>query len=322
MNNQTLTLAGVALAAVLVIAAACDSGTADAEAASTSAAAAPQRGPLPPAVARLLGQWRASVLQDACTGPGFVASGAPAITHTADFNADGQMDYVFGVGGLECRMDGQPMMSLFEPYVPGGLALSTSEGYRLEPFEYTSNQDVRLETVDGRPALILSDAGPGAYERPFYHYAWGWTGTAMDALAFYDAEARRVNEDGSPWRAGGAAAPAAAAASQSRFLPLRTGYYAPGGDCGVDPFHLKYLDVDAVRHSDLTHNGCRYVRTRALGNGMYETTESCPSEEGGDAPMIGVWKVSGNGFLYDGAYGEPAQFCPLERVPAASRFME
>lgn len=301
--------------AALLAGAACDAGSAGAEPAGSAA----QRGPLPPEVVRHLGQWRTEILEDACSGPGFAASGAPSITHTADFNADGQTDYVVGVGELACRMDGEPMFSVFSPFAPGAVILSSSEGYVREDFQYAETGEVELREVDGHPALILSTAGPGAYERPFYAMAWGWTGATLNAVAFYDAEGRRVNEDGSAWRASTKAAPASASGALSRFLPLRIGYYAPNGDCATDPFYLQYLDETGIQHSD-GGSPCRYVGARSLGGGRYETTESCPSEEGGEAPLIGVWRVSGDAYVYDAPDTPELRFCPVERVPAASRF--
>ncbi|GAA0777990.1 hypothetical protein [Brevundimonas olei] len=316
MRLRISTLATLS-AASLLIGAACDAGPAGAG--STAPAVATQRGPLPPAAARLVSAWRAEILEDACSGPGFEAAGAPSIDHTADFNSDGRPDYVIGVGDLTCRLDGDPMAALFSPSVPGGLILSSPDGYRLEHFQSSEVRTPELRELDGRPVLILFDGGPGAVRLPFYSHAWGWTGNAMDDLAFYDDRDRRVNSDGSPWRGAVRAAPPTGV--RSRFLPLPIGYYAPGGDCAADPFHLQYLAEDGIRFSDLATAGCRFVRTRSLGGDRYETTKSCPSEEGGEAPVVDVWRIGPDGYAYD-APGVPSlRYCPIERVPARSRFV-
>ncbi|MFC5373377.1 hypothetical protein ACFPIF_12465 [Brevundimonas faecalis] len=316
MRIRLSTLA-ILSAATLLTGAACDAGPAGAG--PTAPAVAAQRAPLPPAAARLVSAWRAEILEDACSGPGFEAVGAPSIDHTADFNDDGRPDYVIGVGGLTCRFDGAPMAALFSPSVPGGLILSSPDGYRLEHFQSSEIRKPEMREFDGRPVLVLFDGGPGAFARPFDSHAWGWTGNAMGDLAFYDDHDRKVNPDGSPWRGPAQAAPHTGA--HSRFLPLPIGYYAPDGDCGTDPFNLQYLAEDGIRFSDLATAACRFVRTRSLGGHRYETTESCLSEEGGEAPRIDVWRVGPDGYAYDAPDVPGFRHCPIERVPARSRFV-
>lgn len=315
MRIRLSTLAVFSIATLLA-GAACDPGPAGAG--PTAPAVAAQRAPLPPAAGRLVSAWRTEILEDACSGPGFEAAGAPSIDHTADFNGDGRADYVIGVGDLTCRLDGRPMAALFSPSVPGGLVLSMPDGYRLEHFQSSEVREPEVRELDGRPVLVLFDGGPGAVALPFYSHAWGWTGNAMGDLAFYDDDGRRVNPDGSPWS--GAAQAAAPTGQRSRFLPLPIGYYAPDGDCTADPFHLQYLAEDDIRLSDLPTRGCRFVGTRSLGGGRYETTESCPSEEGGEAPVIDVWRVGSDGYAYDAPGVPTLRYCPIERVPARSRF--
>lgn len=316
MRIRLSTLATLSVATMLT-GAACDAGPAGARPAAPAVAG--QRGPLPPAATRLASTWRAEILEDACSGPGFEAAGAPSIDHTADVNGDGRPDYVIGVGDLTCRLDGEPMAALFSPSIPGGLILSTPEGYRLEHFQSSEVRKPEMGELDGRPVLILLDGGPGAVARPFYSHAWGWTGNTMDDLAFYDEGGRRVNPDGSPWR--DAARSARPTGARSRFLPLPVGYYAPDGDCATDPFHLQYLAEDGVRLSDLDAAGCRFVGVRALGGDRYETTTSCPSEDGGEAPVVDVWRVGPDGYAYDAPGAPSLRYCPLERVPARSRFV-
>lgn len=315
MRIRLSTLAVFSIATLLA-GAACDPGPAGAG--PTAPAVAAQRAPLPPAAGRLVSAWRTEILEDACSGPGFEAAGAPSIDHTADFNGDGRADYVIGVGDLTCRLDGRPMAALFSPSVPGGLVLSMPDGYRLEHFQSSEVREPEVRELDGRPVLVLFDGGPGAVALPFQSHAWGWTGNAMGDLAFYDDDGRRVNPDGSPWS--GAAQAAAPTGQRSRFLPLPIGYYAPDGDCTADPFHLQYLAEDDIRLSDLPTRGCRFVGTRSLGGGRYETTESCPSEEGGEAPVIDVWRVGSDGYAYDAPGVPTLRYCPIERVPARSRF--
>lgn len=315
-------IAGLAAVGVIAVGATAASLTHPAREATaapkTAPAQASPRGPLPPAVARLVTAWGRTIQSDMCSGPGFRAEGAPTVAFTADFNGDGQTDYVVGLGGLQCWMDGEQAFSIYGPYNPWAVMLSSPQGYRQEDFQSSEAWETKVSELDGRPVLLLSDVGPGAFDHPVFSYAWGWDGAKMTELAFYDENGRRVTREGGPWRA----APAAAAPSgpRSRFLPLPVGYYALNGDCGAGAFDLRYLGDAGIELSDVGDAGCRYVESRTLADGRVRTTERCPSEEGGDARQSQVWRVTADGFRMDEPEAATFRFCPTERLPRASRF--
>ena len=326
MTFTTTHLLTSGLLAAVVLATACDGRVSEASTPSDSPAAvegqATARGPLPPAVARQVVEWGRTIQSDYCSGDGFSARGAPSIAHTADFNADGQTDYVVGLGGMECWMDGQQAFSIYGPMNPWAVILSSPGGYSTETFDSSEAHEIEVRQLDGRDVLILSPVGPGAYERPFYTYAYGWTGSGMDQLAWYDEEGSRVTREGRAWRGTGrdtARAPASAAsAALSRYLPLPIGYYAPRGGCGGDPFHLTYLGDDGISFQEMGPP-CRHVSTRALGGGRQEVVTSCASEEGGNQRSTDIYVTTADGYTY-GEDGQPRYLCPLSSVPASSRF--
>lgn len=324
MTFTTTHLLTSGLLAAVVLATACDGRVSEASTPSDSPAAvegqATARGPLPPAVARQVVEWGRTIQSDYCSGDGFSARGAPSIAHTADFNADGQTDYVVGLGGMECWMDGQQAFSIYGPMNPWAVILSSPGGYSTETFDSSEAHEIEVRQLDGRDVLILSPVGPGAYERPFYTYAYGWTGSGMDQLAWYDQDGRRVTHEGRAWREGPSTPVASSASGMSRFLPLPTGYYAEPGKCGGDPFDLRYLAEDGIIFEEFNTPVCSHVSTRPLGGDRYEVITACPSEEGGTVRSTETYRVTANGYSYGSNGGEDNRLCPLSSVPASSRF--
>lgn len=325
MSITTSHLLASGVLAAIVLATACDGRVSEASTPSDSPAAsegqATARGPLPPAVARQVVDWGRAIQSDYCSGDGFSARGAPSIIHSADLNADGQTDYVLGLGGMECWMDGERAWSIYGPMNPGAVILSSPGGYTTETFESSEAHEIEVRKLDGRDVLILSPVGPGAYERPFYTYAYGWTGSGLDQLAWYDQDGRRVTREGRAWREtapSSASTPRAPASGQSRYLPLPIGYYAPRGGCGGDPFHLTYLGDDGISFQEMGPP-CRHVSTRSLGGGRQEVVTSCASEEGGSQRQTELYVTTADSYTY-GEDGQPRYLCALSSVPRASRF--
>jgi hypothetical protein len=167
-------------------------------------AAASAHAQQPPAgAARLIAQWGREVVEDNCSGGGFRATGTPAkVVFRVDFNADRVPDYVLAPG-FDCTMDGEPAYAIFGPQVPWALVLSSGgdahgSGWKLLRFRNSEAHEPVVRQVGGHPALILSDAGPGLRQPAYATYAWAaFQGTGgMTAVAWFDADGRRINKDG------------------------------------------------------------------------------------------------------------------------------
>jgi len=183
-------------------------------------AAASAHAQQPPAgAAQLIAQWGREVVEDNCSGGGFRATGTPAkVVFRVDFNADRVPDYVLAPG-FACTMDGEPAYAIFGPQVPWALVLSgggdgsEGSGWELLRFRNSEAHEPVVRQVDGHPALILSDAGPGLRQPAYATYAWAaFQGTGgMTAVAWFDADGRRIDKDGTapdvPRDGGGVAAP-------------------------------------------------------------------------------------------------------------------
>ena len=278
---------------------------------------------VPLAVRRLVQKFTGDVQGEYCSGDGFRAAGVASIGHRADFNGDGVMDYILSPQSLECSFEGSPAFSVYGPLRMWGLARSQGSNFILETFEHADGLDEAppVRTVNGRPALILSHAGPGAYERPFWSFAWGWNGSAMAELAYYDANDRRVNRDGSPWRPAGPQQPAAASV---KFPPVPKGYYAVGMSCARavasdDPFTLWFFDETKMR-SGMDEQEILGFET--LGNNRYRIRARIYDEGGGSDLIEGTIRVTGpSSFAEEGPDGKlyPHIHCPATMVPRDKR---
>lgn len=235
---------------------------------------------------------------------------------TADFNGDGRTDYVLSAAeSFECSAG----MLL---YLAGQVAtydffISTPRGYtNLEGV--TSAEPVSIATFEGRPVAMVDAGGPGAFERPFSTFAYGWNGREMAEMAFFDADGRRVNGDGTRFGGGGWAR-----ASFPEGLP--PGFYAES--CWpADPEGMGYLYVTAREWRAV--NGYQGPIQQIERNGpvRYRFRVST-SDEGGNvsSDVINIQTGRGGEFsiLFEGVLDgeEPRDFsrCEDRHVPAQVR---
>lgn len=161
--------------------------------AATNAAAG---SPLPQAVEAWVSELRAD-----CVEAGGRFTRGENFFKTADFNGDGQTDYVAVASGHQCSLGVTYYLAGQVPdwtfFVSDGNDFIT---------EFFPSLEMNLATLDGRDVAILSTAGPGAYERPFSTYAVGWADGKLDVLERYDEQGRPVDAQGRPSPATGSAA--------------------------------------------------------------------------------------------------------------------
>lgn len=238
----------------------------------------------------------------------------------ADFNGDRKEDFLIPDGFMKC--DGA-LTYFTSGQVPNyTVFVSTEKGYDETGI---SSLDVSAAKIDGRDVLILSTAGPGAYERPYDRYAVGWDGKEMTPLAFYDAKGGQVNKDGSPWRSG--------AAASTAFPPIPKGYYAAGMSCAQaasaqaasdGPASLVQFGETAltwfdggpeIRGFESLGNSRFRIRARSYGNG--------DDDKGTSADFVirvtgaSTFVTEPGWFLFDRQ--ESFTHCPTNSVPKAVR---
>jgi hypothetical protein len=236
---------------------------------------------------------------------------APVI---ADFNADGRPDYVVGGGDtFECS-EGMVYSNGQAGYAYD-FFISTPRGYARDE-GMTSVEPVAIDTFENRPVAMVSAGGPGAYERPYWSFAYGWTGREMADLAFFDLEGRRVNEDGTRIGGGGW--------ERVDFLPegYPAGFYAE--DCheaARDPEGMAYLYLTQRewRQFDGPSMISRIERNGAVRFRIHIAVED---EEGNATPvaldvvtgMLGQFSV-----LRSGEEPQYYSWCEDRQVPAQVR---
>ncbi|AJA09092.1 Putative secreted protein [Sphingopyxis fribergensis] len=286
-------------------------------AASDPAAAKQTSRPLP----RHILAWAANMRRE-CLSVG----GTPQLTSepvpqlVADFNSDRKEDFLIPDGFMQC--DGA-LTYFTSGQVPNyTIFVSTEKGHDETGI---SSLDVSAAKFSGRDVLILSTGGPGAYERPYDRYAFGWDGKKMAPLAFYDAKGGRVNEDGSPWRSG--------AAISTAFPPIPKGYYAANMSCARahsaqaasdGPASLVQFDDSALTWFDggpeirgfesLGNNRFR-IRARSYGNG--DDTKGTSADFVIRVTGASTFVTEPGSFLFDGQ--ESFIHCPTNTVPKAVR---
>lgn len=134
-----------------------------------------------------------------CAAEGSPVTGERFAPVVADLNGDSRPDYALSASDtFECDAG---FMLWTAGQVPSlDVFLSSGRGYR--HIEAPHSLDVAVGAFEGRPVLMLSTGGPGAWERPYDTYAYGWNGRELDVLAFFAGD-RRVNEDGTRLDGGG-----------------------------------------------------------------------------------------------------------------------
>jgi hypothetical protein len=151
---------------------------------------------LPPEIAR----WVSGLRSD-CRDAGGRVTSEQLTPKVADFNGDGRPDYVLSAAetigcsaGATFFLQGQvPTWTFF---------VSSSRGYDGDG-ESVASLALEIGRHEGRPAAMVFSGGPGAYERPWEKVAYGWNGRAIAPLAYFGADGRRVNADGTAFGGGG-----------------------------------------------------------------------------------------------------------------------
>jgi hypothetical protein len=151
---------------------------------------------LPPEIAR----WVSGLRSD-CRDAGGRVTSEQLTPKVVDFNGDGRPDYVLSAAetigcsaGETIFLQGQvPTWTFF---------VSTPRGY-VDNGDSVASLGLEMATHEGRPVVIVHSGGPGAYERPWEKAAYGWNGRAIAPLAYFGADGRRVNADGTALGGGG-----------------------------------------------------------------------------------------------------------------------
>jgi hypothetical protein len=124
----------------------------------------------------------------------FDRDGKASFAEAVNFTNDGQPDYIVTPQFIQCSAFGASYFDAGQ--IPNNhFVVSTPSGYVTETL---SSLDVRLDKRDDRDVAVLSTAGPGAYERLFDEYVYGWDGRNMATLEYYKG-GRRVDNKGKVW---------------------------------------------------------------------------------------------------------------------------
>ena len=281
-------------------------------------AAAQQKAPTPPPkAAKLIAQWGKETVADYCSGGNLRPKGpATKIVFRADLNRDGFIDYVI-TRGFECQMDGEVFHSAFSPSAPWALVESTSvengrvgaEGssWQITPFSNTDEVEApKLQQLDGRPALILVNGGPGMNNPPYYSFAWVGIGSGDEhAVAWFDRNGKRINKDGSAF--GVAKVPPVPP------LGIAPGYYVvEREDCRSGRSFFFYDGKRFGQYGNTPAKGDIQPVAKLKKNGKHWVNESDDL-----ITALGTARVSWED-SYHGEFG-PFRWCPIDQVPARAR---
>ena len=299
--------------------AACRSGAGEANAAvatsknSSESAASEQADGRPrvsPGLPREIVAWGEDVRR-ACTADGGRVTGAPRAAASADFNSDGRPDYVVGAAdSYECSLGaGYYLAGQVPEWV---FFISGPNGYRAVGDPVTA-LGVEIGRRAGRDVAMVSAGGPGAYDRPFDRYAYGWNGRAMAPLAYFAADGREVNQDGSA-RGGGAGW------TRSGFPNLQPGFYStrcwPPSPDGSGYIHLT---EQMWQEADAAHPITRIERNGPVRYRFHTTVEDEEGNASPDTIQIQVRDFTSFVELVDGREGRDFAHCADREVPPAVR---
>jgi len=268
MSDTRFALA--ALGVLALLSAGCDRAGegepgAQAGAAGSETAAAPIQAP--PEVA----EWIETVRAE-CEDAGGRFEGVSDYLLPADFNGDGQTDYVLQWGGVSCpHPDGRASGALgwgnagprneFLISEPGG-SYRRHDGFSSE----LSQDAIRRR---GDRDVIVNE---GTWFQPggeVHQVIWGWTGQEIDVIERLDAQGRQVDENGYLIQAGGSGG--------AEGLPFREGSYGRGerqllpatGEYSYPT--TRYISADRFGYD------CRVV-DRSVSRNSAILTVTCPDD--------------------------------------------
>ncbi len=192
--------------------------------------------------------------------------------------------------------------------------LSSGTGYVAAEEGVTSPEPPEIRRINGREALVFTNGGPGAYERPFQSFALGWDGRRMTTLAFFGENGQRVNEDGTAIGGGG-------------WVPVNAlpEGYAPGfyaESCwppAADGMDYIYLTSRMWREWD---GGSPISRIERNGPVRFRLHISTEDEEGNRTPSVVDLQTGRFGELTEivtGREGRHLSRCEDREVPAQVR---
>lgn len=261
---------------------------------------------LPPEISRWV-----DGLRTECREAGGRVTGEQVQPQVADFNRDGRPDYVLSAAEtIECSAGTTLFLAGQVP--TWNFFISTPRGYAVDDESVTS-LGLEIGTHEGRPVAMVSSGGPGAFERPWETAAYGWNGRAMAPLAYFGADGRRVNADGTALGGGGW--------SRSAFPEsLPHGFYSES--CWPpDPNGLGYVYLtDRLwQEWDAGHPISRIERN---GTTRFRFHTYVEDEEGNRSPhLIEIQTLRGLEFieLVEGERGRHFRRCEDREVPAQVR---
>lgn len=137
----------------------------------------------------------------------------------ADFNGDGQPDFLIMTPGRGCVTQG-PSFGNAGP--PNDFVLSTADGYRVVDGFMGWTAAATVERRGERDVLVYAGGGFNGSCGVVTQAVWGWNGREMDIVE------RRNDRGESVDREGCTQAQAAASAGSATFPPLPQGIYAGG----------------------------------------------------------------------------------------------
>lgn len=233
----------------------------------------------------------------------------------ADFNGDGQPDFVVVTAGQGCTGGG-----------PGAEAvdfiLSDAGGYGAMEGFAGSFDAAMVKRRDGRdvveyPAGFFGNCGEVTAA------IWGWNGEEMDVIERRNSEHERVDQEGCAVRA----QPAAAAdTGASSFPPIEAGYWAGGVGCAEAIEEAAELPPDqgSLWHIDGKGGWIgrfeiqRYV---ALGGNRYRLIGRDHTEIGSSPGQMDITVDSRTRFSarFDDGYSASFTHCPASTIPASIR---
>lgn len=235
---------------------------------------------------------------------------------TADFNGDGQPDFLVVKESRGCATQGPPYGNAGPP---NDFIVSTTAGYRVFDGFMGWIGPAMIARRGDRDVLNL----PGGFNGrcgPVTTVTWGWTGTAIDAV-------ERRNESGQLVDREGCAVSAQRPATQGgggSFPPIEPGYWAAGGTCSAVIADALEIPIDQTGLSHFTEKQgwsgrFEVLRYSALGGNRWRMHGREHTEIGDEPAHRDIVVNSRTSFTELGEFGARYTHCPTSQIPRSLR---
>lgn len=237
---------------------------------------------------------------------------------SADFNADGQPDFVAVTSDEGCRdPDGAPGSGAVD------FIVSTAGGYRAfegfaghNAFSFDSSMVKRRNdrAVLEFPGGFFGNCGEVAVA------VWGWNDQKMDIIERRNSKGQTVDQEGCAVTARSAAP---AAAGGSSFPPIEPGYWAGGVSCAeaIEEVGEVPAGQESLYYLDARGGQVGWFeiqRYAALGGNRYRMIGRDHDENGSSPGQMDITVTSRTSFT-DSRYGGRYTHCPTSTIPRAVR---